>query len=154
MLAQPAPSLPEQQALGEEKDAEALPAGMAEKKAKQEKFIASDTSEPVKRTLAPQAAVSLRAESAPAPEYTLKMTVPDMHAAAGKVEELMRAFHAQGIEQQAKAGMIVLTSRLRTEDMSAFVTRLKLLGEITGVPILPHATREVTAIRVEIVSSD
>lgn len=153
--AQTAPSLPEQQAPRAEKAAEALPPSMVEKKDKQEKPVVSDTAEPTAmRSRAPQTAASLRAESSPASLDTLKITVPDINAAAKKVEELLRAFHAQDIERQAEAGTIILTAHLRTVNMPAFLARLKLIGDLTGASSIPREPGDVIPVRVEIVPSE
>jgi hypothetical protein len=120
-------------AAGQGKADRALEAPAQDQQQKQKAMkapVGAAAKEAGKQEARPAASPMMSAAVSSRPELEITLPARDAEAAAGEVETILKQFNAQAVERQAREGRVVLTARIKTENIEAFRERLKSLGPV------------------------
>lgn len=91
-----------------------------------------------------------RQDSATKPNFLLK--VSDVDAAAGEVEKLLFKYEAQNLTRQIIQDKIIITARLKNQNITDLITKLKTIGLLEHGSISTQHVEGETFIVMEIVN--
>jgi cytoskeletal protein RodZ len=106
--------------------------------------------EAVKQEARPAAQTMLSADAQARPDMEVTLRARDPEYAAAEAETVLSQLGAQAVDRQSREGRVILTARIRTENIEVLRDKLKSIGFVReSVPVAPSPGGSLT-IRIEI----